>query len=169
MTDKQKLICESMVPLIIGLRKYPNDSCFKHGLSKIIRRFTEYPADIGIPYMYSIGALRAAENIGLSAEKLMWTGYLDQTTKRGLQDIGHGTGIFHHEHIIPISQTIQRMLKLEDLTAETLYNLLIENYKIAWILKSEQKILDANNKSTIRTPELLNVLQIYIKGFNYND
>jgi len=142
MTDKQKLICESMVPLIIGLRKYPNDSCFKHCLSKIIRKFTEYPGDIGIPYMYSLAALEAAENIGLDAEKLMWTGYLDQTTKRGLKDIGHGTGIFHHEHIIPISQTIQRLLLLEDLNSETVYKLLIENYKIAWILKTEQKILE---------------------------
>lgn len=166
MTDKSRILCESILPLIKGLQKYPKDSCFSYGVSKLIRRFTEYPKDIGIPYMYSLKALEAAEKIGVDAEKLKWIGYSDQTAKRGLQDVGHGTGIFHHEHIIPISQIIQKMLKLEDLTVENLYNLLIDNYKIAWILKSEQKILDVNNKSTNRTPELLNVLQIYIKGFN---
>jgi len=42
----------------------------------------------------------------------------------------------------------------------------VDNFKIAWILKSEQKILDSINRSGVRTPELLTNLDIHIKGFN---
>ena len=47
-----------------------------------------------------------------------------------------------------------------------IYKILVDNFKIAWILKSEQKILDSINRSGIRTPELLTNLDIHIKGFN---
>ena len=43
---------------------------------------------------------------------------------------------------------------------------LVNNLKIAWILKTEQKTLDAVCRSGVRTPELLTSLDIYIKGFN---
>ena len=38
--------------------------------------------------------------------------------------------------------------------------------EIAWILKTEQKLLDSVNRSGLRTPELLTNLNILIKGFN---
>jgi hypothetical protein len=40
------------------------------------------------------------------------------------------------------------------------------NFKVAWILKTEQKILDSVNRSKMRTPEFLTAIGIYIKNFN---
>ena len=49
---------------------------------------------------------------------------------------------------------------------KNIHDILVNNLKIAWILKTEQKTLDAVCRSGVRTPELLTTLDIHIKGFN---
>ena len=100
-------------------------------------------------------------------EKLKWITWREQTNKSGLKDVGRKNGIFHLEHIIPISQIAKKLYELDNLDLILpIYKILVDNFKIAWILKSEQKILDSINRSGIRTPELLTNLNINIKGFN---
>ena len=75
--------------------------------------------------------------------------------------------VFHLEHIVPISQIAKKLYELDNLDLVLpIYKILVDNFKIAWILKSEQKILDSINRSGVRTPELLTNLDIHIKGFN---
>jgi hypothetical protein len=67
---------------------------------------------------------------------------------------------------MPVSQIAKKMYELDNITTDAIKEILIENFKVAWILKSEQKILDSVSRSGIRTPELLTLLGIYIKNFN---
>ena len=82
-------------------------------------------------------------------------------------DNSRKNGIFHLEHIVPISQIAKELYELENIECvKCIYDILIDNFKIAWILKTEQKLLDSINRSGQRSPELLNHLNIFIKGYN---
>jgi hypothetical protein len=119
--------------------------------------------------MYSRAALQKAQRLEIpdAEEKLKWVTWRQQTNKTGLRDSGRIDGVFHLEHIVPISQIAKKLYDLEDVTIRKIYALLINNFKIAWILKTEQKVLDEVNRSGERTPKELTNLNIFIKGYNY--
>jgi hypothetical protein len=58
------------------------------------------------------------------------------------------------------------LYELDNINVNSIEKILTDNFKVAWILKSEQKVLDSVNRSGIRTPEFLSTLGIYIKNFN---
>jgi hypothetical protein len=119
--------------------------------------------------MYSEAALAEAIKLEIPEpkERLKWVTWKEQTNKSGLRDVGRKNGVFHLEHIVPISQIAKKLYELDNLN-DTLpiYKILVDNFKIAWILKTEQKLLDSVNRRGLRTPELLTNLNILIKGFN---
>lgn len=169
MIPKLKLYAETLRPLLEWALENPDDKDIKYTITRLIRFSSDNPKDHGIPYMYSLGALEAAKNKGIedAKDKLPWVRWKQQTHKGGLRDDGRKNGIFHQEHIVPVSQIAKMLYDLNDITVEKIYNILVNNMKIAWILKEEQKILDAVCRSGIRTPELLTSLNIHIKGFNH--
>ena len=119
--------------------------------------------------MYSRGALQQAIRLDIpdAEEKLKWVTWRQQTNKTGLRDSGRIDGVFHLEHIVPISQIAKKLYALEEITVRKIYAILINNFKIAWILKTEQKVLDGVNRSGERTPKEMTNLNIFIKGYNY--
>ena len=119
--------------------------------------------------MYSRAALQKAQRLEIpdAEEKLKWVTWRQQTNKTGLKDSGRIDGVFHLEHIVPISQIAKKLYDLEDTSIRTIYAILVNNFKIAWILKTEQKVLDGVNRSGERTPKELTNLNIFIKGYNY--
>jgi hypothetical protein len=169
MIPKLKIYAETLKPLLDWASANPDDKDIKYTITRIIRFSSANPKEHGIPFMYSLGALEAAKSKGIenAEEKLPWIEWKQQTHKGGLRDEGRKNGIFHQEHIVPVSQIAKMLYDLNDITVENIYDVLIENMKIAWILKEEQKILDSINRSGIRTPEELTELNIFIKGFNY--
>lgn len=168
MIPKLKLYAETLKPLLDWASANPHDKDIKYTITRLIRFSSDNPKDHGIPYMYSLGALDEVKKKGLSdpEDRLMWTRWKEQLHKRGLQDIGRQKGIFHQEHIVPVSQIAKMLYDLKDITIENIYHILVDNMKIAWILKTEQKTLDSVCRSGVRTPELLTSLDIHIKGFN---
>ncbi len=118
--------------------------------------------------MYSLAALEEARKMEIpdAEERLQWVRWKEQNHKSGLRDVGRQNGIFHQEHIVPVSQIAKKLYDLEKITVKNIHDVLVNNLKIAWILKTEQKTLDAVCRSGVRTPELLTSLDIYIKGFN---
>jgi len=119
--------------------------------------------------MYSRAALQKAERLEIpdAEERLKWVTWRQQTNKAGLQDVGRIDGVFHLEHIVPVSQIAKKLYALEDITVRKIYAILVNNFKIAWILKTEQKVLDEVNRSGERTPKEMTSLNIFIKGYNY--
>lgn len=169
MIPRIKLYAETLYPLLKWYDENPDDKDTKYAISRIIRFSSDNPRQHGIPYMYSLGALEAAKEKGITnaEERLMWVRWKEQTHKGGLRDDGRKNGIFHQEHIVPVSQIAKKLYDLKDITVDNIYTTLVDNMKIAWILKEEQKTLDSVCRSGIRTPELLTSLNIHIKGFNY--
>jgi len=168
MIPKLKLYAETLKPLLQWASDNPHDKDIKYTIARLIRFSSANPKDHGIPYMYSLGALEAAREKGITdaEEKLKWVKWREQTHKGGLRDCGRKDGIFHQEHIVPVSQIAKKLYELKDITVDNIYDVLINNMKIAWILKEEQKTLDSVCRTGTRTPELLTSLKIYIKGFN---
>ena len=168
MIPKLKLFAESLLPFILWFKDNPDDKDTKYVVSRLVRFSSDSPEVHGIPYMYSLGALEAAKEKGVEnpEERLKWIRWKEQTLKRGLRDDGRKGGVFHQEHIVPISQIAKLLYELEEPSVENIYEVLLNNLKVAWILKTEQRILDSSNRSGIRTPEELTELKIYIKGFN---
>jgi|TARA_Y100000389_G_scaffold174522_1_gene184558 hypothetical protein len=169
MIDKVILYAKTLQPLLKWIKDNPDDKEIKYTVTRLIRFYSNTPKELGLPYMYSIAALQEAIKLDIDnpEEKLKWVTWREQTNKSGLKDIGRKNGIFHLEHIVPISQIAKKLYELDNLDLVLpIYKILIDNFKIAWILKSEQKILDSINRSGIRTPELLTNLDIHIKGFN---
>ena len=169
MIDKIILYAKTLQPLLKWIKDNPDDKEIKYTVTRLIRFYSNTPKELGLPYMYSIAALQEAIKLDIDnpEEKLKWVTWREQTNKSGLKDIGRKNGIFHLEHIVPISQIAKKLYELDNLDLVLpIYKILIDNFKIAWILKSEQKILDSINRSGIRTPELLTNLDIHIKGFN---
>ena len=146
----------------------PDDKDTKYVISRIIRFSSDNPKQHGIPYMYSLGALNEAKKkeIPNPEERLQWVRWKEQNHKSGLRDIGRQNGTFHQEHIVPVSQIAKKLYDLKEITVKNIHDILVDNLKIAWILKTEQKILDSVCRSGVRTPELLTSLDIHIKGFN---
>lgn len=169
MTNKLKLFAETLKPLLDWTSEFPHDKDIKYVISRIVRFSSENPKEHGIPFMYSDAALEEAKNRGVPnpEETLKWLRWKHQTQKKGLKDNSRKNGIFHQEHIVPISQTVKRLCQIKDITVESIYEILCEDLKVAWILKTEQKKLDLINRSGVRTPEELTELKIFIKGFNY--
>ena len=62
---------------------------------------------------------------------------------------------------------VKKHFSLEDITVRKIYSILMNNFKIALILKTEQKVLDGVNRSGERTPKEMTDLNIFIKGYNY--
>jgi len=169
MIPKIFLYAKTLQPLLKWINENPNDKDIKYTVTRLIRFYSNTPKELGLPYMYSSAALHEAIKLNIDdpEEKLKWITWREQTNKSGLKDIGRKNGIFHLEHIIPISQIAIKLYELKDVECiKCIYDVLINNFKIAWILKSEQKILDSINRSGVRTPELLTNLNIHIKGFN---
>jgi len=169
MIPKLKLYAETLKPLLEWASANPQDKDIKYTITRLIRFSSDNPKDHGIPYMYSLGALEAANEKGVinAEEKLKWVRWKEQTHKGGLRDTGRKDGIFHQEHIVPVSQIAKKLYDLDEITVWKIYHTLVDNMKIAWILKEEQKVLDSVCRSGVRTPELLTSLNIHIKGFNY--
>jgi len=168
MIPKIKLYAESIKPLLQWSSDNPTDKDIKYTITRLVRFSSDNPKAHGIPYMYSLGALEAAKEKGIHEpeDKLPWVRWKEQTHKGGLRDEGRKHGIFHQEHIVPVSQIAKKLYDIKDITVDNIYTVLVDNMKIAWILKEEQKILDSVCRSGIRTPELLTSLNIHIKGFN---
>jgi hypothetical protein len=160
--------CQALEPLLIWVSENPNDKDVKYMISRIIRMSLDDPAVFEKPFMYSIEALKEANERGLpdAKHRLQWTRWKSQNHKAGLQEDSHKNGVFHQEHIIPVSQIAKKMYELDSINIEEIKRVLIENFKVAWILKTEQKILDSVNRSGVRTPEFLTAIGIYIKDFN---
>ena len=163
-----KLYAETLYPLLKWYDENPDDKDTKYAISRIIRFSSDNPRQHGIPYMYSLAALNEAKKMEIpdAEERLQWVRWKEQNHKSGLRDIGRQNGIFHQEHIVPVSQIAKRLYDLEKITVKNIHDILVDNLKIAWILKTEQKTLNAVCRSGVRTPELLTSLDIYIKGFN---
>ena len=171
MIPRIKLYAETLYPLLKWYAQNPQDKDTKYAISRIIRFSSDNPRQHGIPYMYSLGALEEARKLEIpdAEERLQWVRWKEQNHKSGLRDVGRQNGIFHQEHIVPVSQIAKKLYGLslfERITVKNIHDILVENLKIAWILKTEQKTLDAVCRSGIRTPELLTTLDIHIKGFN---
>jgi len=169
MIQKIILYAKTLQPLLKWLKDNPDDKEIKYTVTRLIRFYSNTPKELGLPYMYSSAALQEAIKLDINdpEEKLKWITWREQTNKSGLKDIGRKNGIFHLEHIVPISQIAKELYELENIECvNCIYDILIDNFKIAWILKTEQKLLDSINRSGLRTPELLTNLNILIKGFN---
>jgi len=168
MIPRIKLYAETLYPLLKWYDENPDDKDTKYAISRIIRFSSDNPRQHGIPYMYSLGALNEAKKMEIpdAEERLQWVRWKEQNHKSGLRDIGRQNGIFHQEHIVPVSQIAKKLYDLEKITVKNIHDVLVDNLKIAWILKTEQKTLDAVCRSGVRTPKLLTSLDIYIKGFN---
>ena len=171
MIPRIKLYAETLYPLLKWYSQNPDDKDTKYAISRIIRFSSDNPRQHGIPYMYSLGALEEARKMEIpdAEERLQWVRWKEQNHKSGLRDVGRQNGIFHQEHIVPVSQIAKKLYGLsvfDGITVKNIHDILVENLKIAWILKTEQKTLDAVCRSGTRTPELLTTLDIHIKGFN---
>jgi hypothetical protein len=167
---KIKLYATTLQPLLLWLKDNPDDKDIKYTVARLLRYYSNTPKILGLPYMYSEAALSEAIKLKIPepVEKLKWVTWKEQTNKSGLKDVGRKNGIFHLEHIVPISQIAKKLYELDNLDGTLpIYKILVDNFKIAWILKTEQKILDSVNRSGIRTPESLTNLGIFIKGFNH--
>jgi hypothetical protein len=168
MYNKLNSYCQALEPLLTWVSENPGDKDVKYMITRIIRMSLDDPTVFGKPFMYSLGALEEANNRGLpdAENRLSWTRWKSQDHKGGLQEENRKNGVFHQEHIMPVSQIAKIMYELKDINVEAIKKILIDNFKVAWILKSEQKILDSVNRSGIRTPEFLTAIGIYIKDFN---
>ena len=169
MIEKIKLYAKTLQPLLEWLKDNPNDKDVKYTVTRLLRFYSNTPKELGLPYMYSRAALQKAQRLEIpdAEEKLKWVTWRQQTNKTGLKDSGRIDGVFHLEHIVPISQIAKKLYDLEDTSIRTIYAILVNNFKIAWILKTEQKVLDGVNRSGERTPKELTNLNIFIKGYNY--
>jgi len=169
MIEKIKLYAKTLQPLLEWLKDNPNDKDVKYTVTRLLRFYSNTPKELGLPYMYSRAALQKAQRLEIpdAEEKLKWVTWRQQTNKTGLRDSGRIDGVFHLEHIVPISQIAKKLYDLEDTSIRTIYAILVNNFKIAWILKTEQKVLDEVNRSGERTPKELTNLNIFIKGYNY--
>ena len=169
MIEKIKLYAKTLQPLLEWLKDNPNDKDVKYTVTRLLRFYSNTPKELGLPYMYSRAALQKAQRLEIpnAEEKLKWVTWRQQTNKTGLRDSGRIDGVFHLEHIVPISQIAKKLYDLEDTSIRKIYAILVNNFKIAWILKTEQKVLDEVNRSGERTPNELSNLNIFIKGYNY--
>ena len=169
MIEKIKLYAKTLQPLLEWLKENPNDKDVKYTVTRLLRFYSNTPKELGIPYMYSQAALQKAQRLEIpdAEEKLKWVTWRQQTNKTGLKDSGRIDGVFHLEHIVPISQIAKKLYDLDDTSIRKIYAILVNNFKIAWILKTEQKVLDEVNRSGERTPAELTNLNIFIKGYNY--
>jgi len=169
MIEKIKLYAKTLQPLLEWIKDNPNDKDVKYTVTRLLRFYSNTPKELGIPYMYSRAALQKAQRLEIpdAEEKLKWVTWRQQTNKTGLKDSGRIDGVFHLEHIVPISQIAKKLYDLEDTSIRKIYAILVNNFKIAWILKTEQKVLDEVNRSGERTPNELTNLNIFIKGYNY--
>lgn len=168
MHNKLTSYCQALEPLLIWVSENPDDKDVKYMITRIIRISLDDPTVFEKPFMYSVGALGEANKRGLpNAEyRLQWTRWKSQDHRAGLQEESRKNGVFHQEHIIPVSQIAKKMYELDSINIEEIQRVLTENFKVAWILKTEQKILDSVNRSGVRTPEFLTTIGIYIKNFN---
>jgi hypothetical protein len=168
MHNKLTLYCQALEPLLKWVSENPDDKDVKYMITRIIRMSLDDPSVFGRPFLYSSGALEEANKRGLpdAEHRLQWTRWKSQDHKAGLQEENRKGGIFHQEHIIPVSQIAKMMYELEDINTDSIKTILENNFKVAWILKTEQKALDSVNRSGMRTPEFLTAIGIYIKDFN---
>ena len=166
---KINLYAKTLHPLLLWLKDNPDDKDIRYTVARLLRYYSNTPKVLELPYMYSDAALAEAIKLEIPEpeERLKWVTWKEQTNKSGLRDVSRKNGIFHLEHIVPVSQIAKKLYELEDLSdAFPIYEILVNNLKIAWILKTEQKLLDSVNRSGLRTPKLLTTLNIHIKGFN---
>tara|TARA_B110000503_G_scaffold94518_1_gene142413 strand:- start:3249 stop:3761 length:513 start_codon:yes stop_codon:yes gene_type:complete len=169
MIPKIQLYAKTIQPLLFWLKDNPDDKDIKYTVARLLRYYSNTPKMLELPYMYSEAALAEAIKLEIPEpeERLKWVTWKEQTNKSGLMDNSRKNGIFHLEHIVPISQIAKELYELENIrSVKCIYDILIDNFKIAWILKTEQKLLDSVNRSGQRSPELLNLLNIFIKGYN---
>jgi hypothetical protein len=168
MIPKIQLYAKTIQPLLLWLKDNPNDKDIKYTVARLLRYYSNTPKMLELPYMYSEAALAEAIRLEIPEpeERLKWVNWKEQTNKSGLMDDSRKNGVFHLEHIVPISQIAKELYELENIVWISIYDILIDNFKIAWILKTEQKLLDSINRSGQRSPELLNLLNIFIKGYN---
>lgn len=169
MHNKLNLYCQALEPLLIWVSENPDDKDVKYMISRIIRMSLDDPKVFGKPFLYSEGALTEAIKLGIPDPeyRLRWTRWKSQDHKGGLQEESRKNGVFHQEHIVPVSQIAKMLYELDVICVDEIKKILVDNFKVAWILKSEQKILDSVNRSGVRTPAFLTTIGIHIKDFNY--
>src|SRR6056300_2099495 len=111
MIPRIKLYAETLYPLLKWYDENPDDKDTKYAISRIIRFSSDNPRQHGIPYMYSLGALNEAKKMEIpdAEERLQWVRWKEQNHKSGLRDIGRQNGIFHQEHIVPVSQIAKKL------------------------------------------------------------
>lgn len=157
----------ALVPYLEGIKLY-NDPESHWMARRIVRRWTEFPSMMQKANLYSQGALEVIQSRNIPIEKLMWAEYGDQCKKDGLNDgPGHSTGALHHEHLRSVKQLVEELVALPEYTVPAIIELIRKRVEIAWILKSEQRVLDKVCRTGNRTPELLESLNITI--INPND
>lgn len=158
---------ECLIPLLEGI-KLTRDTNLTWTARRVVRRWTEFPRQLGKPNLYSRAALSVAHQRDIPIETLKWSSYKDQCLKSGLKDPSHSGGEFHHEHIVPVSKLVEGLLELENPSRETIQDYIEERAQIAWILKREQRDLDSVCKSGNRTTPLLEALGIELLGGDPN-
>ena len=62
--------------------------------------------------------INQANEMGIpdAEERLQWVRWKEQKHKSGLRDVGRQNGIFHQEHIVPVSQIAKELFALEKIT-----------------------------------------------------
>ena len=102
---------------MLWLKDNPDDKDIKYTVARLLRYYSNTPKILELPYMYSEAALAEAIKLEIPEpeERLKWVTWKEQTNKSGLRDVGRKNGIFHLEHIVPISQIAKKLYELDNL------------------------------------------------------
>ena len=131
---KIQLYAKTLQPLLIWLKDNPDDKDIKYTVARLLRYYSNTPKILELPYMYSDAALAEAIKLEIPEpeERLKWVTWKEQTNKSGLRDVGRKNGIFHLEHIVPISQIAKKLYELDKPNLIVpIYKILVDNFKQA--------------------------------------
>jgi len=158
--DVSERHARALIPYLEGIKQDGDPESYWMA-RRIVRRWTEFPTMLQKPNAYSDGAAKVVQSRGISLETLKMAKYTDQCKRSGLQDgPGHSTGLLHHEHMVPVSQLVKELVELPEYTVNAIITYVRKRALVAWILKAEQKELDKVCRTGLRTPELLESLNI---------
>jgi hypothetical protein len=118
-----------------------------------IRHWTEYVEIMEKPLLVSTEAAKVALSKGIDPENLKTTSYNKQTKSiknGGLGDKGKVNGLFHYEHLVPVSYIWESIVAMENPTLQEIESFIDNIAQGAWLTKEESKRLDKINKSNIR-------------------
>lgn len=92
----------------------------------------------------------------MSVEDLSQYGWSDQKSKMKDPD----RSLFHFEHILTVSDLVDRLLNLDDQPRHDSIKSIIEKADVAWILKSEDEVLNQNGFKNKRPENPLDAYEI---------